>query len=178
MDYRKQEIFFKKAYDLGEKRIVAGYGWPVEVDPQVVKFFNYIKKNLPKGKMLDLGCGQGRHALFFAEQRFESWGIDYINRALEEAKEQAKARRLKNAHFQTMDLLKLNFSKNTFDVVLDWSVLDHIYPTEWKSYLSNVLKVLKMDGYLMLVEFSAKDSRIKDKSKNFAWDKNSYDHYL
>lgn len=130
MDYRKQKMFFKKAYDLGEGRVDAGYGWPLEIDPQLLRFFVYISKAIPKGIVLDLGCGQGRHAIFFAENGFESYGVDYVKRAIDEAKQYAKAKNLKNAHFKIMDVLKLNFPRNYFDVIIDWSVLDHIYPIQ------------------------------------------------
>lgn len=178
MDYRKQKMFFKKAYDLGEKRVGAGYGWPLEIDPQLLRFFVYIKKAVPEGIALDLGCGQGRHAVFFAEHGFESYGVDYIKRAIDEAKQYAKVKNLKKAHFKIMDIFKLNFPSNYFDVIIDWSVLDHIYPTQRKLYLKNILKVLKVGGFSILTEFSANDRRIKDKSKNYAWDRNSYDHYF
>lgn len=178
MDYSKQKKFFKDAYDLGEKRVASSYGWPMEVDPQVVKFHQDIKKEIPTGKVLDVGCGQGRHTLYFAKQGYESYGIDYVKRAIDEANEEARKRKLDNAHFMVMDLLSLDFPKDMFDIVVDWSVLDHIYPTERKTYVENLGKVLKVGGYLLLTEFSADDSRIKDKSKNFSFDRGSYDHYF
>ncbi len=178
MDYSKQKKFFANAYDLGEKRLTSNYGWPIDVDPQIIEFYQDIKNDFAHGKVLDLGCGQGRHALYFAEQGYEAWGVDYVERAINEAAHEAKKRNLHNVHFQVMDLLNLDFPKNTFDVIIDWSVLDHMYPTEWKIYLKNILNVLKVGGYLMLTEFSADDNRIKDKSKNFSFDRGSYDHYF
>jgi hypothetical protein len=56
----KQKIFFKGAYDLGEQRVPAGYGWPMEVDPQQLEFLDTIKQSTSNGKTLDIGCGQGR----------------------------------------------------------------------------------------------------------------------
>jgi len=34
----KQKEFFKKAYALGNDRVPKGYGWPLEIDPQVQVF--------------------------------------------------------------------------------------------------------------------------------------------
>lgn len=178
MNQEKQKKWFKEAYDLGNKRLDAGYGWPLEVDTQLIKFLKIIQKSLHTGKALDIGCGQGRHTIFFAQKGFEAYGIDYVGRAVEEARQSAKEKNLKNAHFMIMDLFKLDFPKNFFDIVLDWSVLDHVKPEEWKLYLNNVLNVLKIGGFLILTEFSANDERIKDKTKNFFEDKNYYDHYF
>lgn len=163
---------------MGEKRFTAGYGWPLSADPEVKRLFKLIKFSRKKVKALDMGCGQGRHTLFFAEQGVEAYGIDYIADSIQEAKEQAISKKLKNTHFQIMDILNLNFPKDFFDIVLDWSVLDHIHPDEWQTYLQNILKVLKIGGYLLLTEFYANDSRIKDKSENYRWDRGSYDHYF
>ena len=178
MNYSSQKTFFKKAYALENKRIEGGYGWPNTVDKQVVKFFNQMKKSVRGGRSLDLGCGQGRHTFFFASQGIDSFGIDYIPQAIEEAQQEARQRKLANAHFSVMNLLKLDFPKHYFDIVLDWSVLDHIYPTDWKKYRQNILRVLKVGGYLMLVEFSAKDSRVASKPRNYKYDRGSYDHYF
>lgn len=178
MDYFKQKQFFSEAYELGEKRLNSNYGWPLKTDPQIIAFHEQISKNIPTGKVLDLGCGQGRHTLYFAEQGYKSYGIDYIKRAIGEAKQEAKKRNLSNAHFQVMDLFNLKFPVSNFDIVVDWSVLDHIYPEEWSRYLNNILKVLKVGGYLILTEFSADDIRVKDKEKNSSFDRGSYDHYF
>lgn len=163
---------------MGEKRVPAGYGWPLKVDPQLKKFLKVIQKSLQSGKALDLGCGQGRHTIFFAQNGFEAYGIDYLERPIKEARELAKKKKLTDAHFKKMDILQLNFPKHSFDIMLDWSLLDHILPKDWDTHLKNILNVLKIGGFLILTEFSANDDRIKDKTKNFSIDRNSYDHYF
>ncbi|MAE43303.1 hypothetical protein CMO93_06010 [Candidatus Woesearchaeota archaeon] len=176
--YKKQKKIFKKAYALGDKRLKAGYGWPLEVDAQLVKFFGYIKKSLSEGNVLDLGCGQGRHTIFFAQKGFNAYGIDYVKRAVDEAKQSAKEKNLKNANFKVMDAFKLDFPKNFFDIIIDWSVLGHIKPEDWNIYLKNILNALKTKGFFILAEFSANDLRIKNKTRNFFEHENHYDHYF
>lgn len=144
-----------------------------------------------QGKVLDLGCGQGRHTIFCAEQGYEAYGIDYVERAIEEAKEKARKKHLTNAHFKVNDVLNLDFPENYFDIIIDWSTLDHIKYTDWPIYLKNILKVLKINGFLILSEFSAKDTRInnetirlyKHKNKPFSnslyfENEHHYDHYF
>jgi 2-polyprenyl-3-methyl-5-hydroxy-6-metoxy-1,4-benzoquinol methylase len=178
MDQNSQKKFFQTAYNLRDERIKKGYGWPLEVDPQLINFMKDIRKSLQSGMALDIGCGQGRHAIYFAEEGFDSYGIDYIESAIEEARQTALDKGIDNVNFEVMDVLKLNFPKDFFNLVLDWSVLDHIKPEDWSIYLSNILKVLKTGGYLILSEFSANDERVKDKEENFYEDDNHYDHYF
>lgn len=177
-NYKKQKKFFKEAYDLGERRLAAGYGWPLKADTQLIKFVEKIQESLSTGTVLDIGCGQGRHAIFCAQKGFEAYGIDYIERAINEAKQSAKKKKLKNANFMVMDVLKLDFPKNFFDVIIDWSVLDHIKPIDWNVYLKNILHILKSGGFSILTEFSANDKEIIDKTKNFIEYENQYDHYF
>jgi len=40
-----------------------------------------------------------------------------------------------------------------FDLVLDWSVLDHIRKKYIKKYMANILSVIKKDGYAIFSEF-------------------------
>lgn len=178
MDFKNQKKFFQEAYDLGEDRLEQGYGWPLEVDPQVVEFLKEIKKTLGTGTALDLGCGQGRHAIYFAQNGFYSYGIDYIERAIQEARQSASEQKIENVCFKTMDIFKLNFPTNFFDIILDWSVLDHLKPKDWHTYLFNISNVLKSGGYLILTEFSINDERVKNKDKNFFEADNHYDHYF
>jgi ubiquinone/menaquinone biosynthesis C-methylase UbiE len=46
-----------------------------------------------------------------------------------------------------MNVFKLDFPTDFFDIVLNWSVLDHIKPGDWNIYLFNILRVLKSGGY-------------------------------
>lgn len=174
---KKQKAFFSNAYNLGENRVAAGYGWPMEIDPQQLKFLAYIKQYLRNGRALDIGCGQGRHTFLLAESGFEAFGIDFLARPILEAREKAREEKNNKVHFEVMDVLELNFPDSYFDVVIDWSVLDHVYPKDWETYLKNVTRVLKKDGFLILTEFSAKDKRITDPVKNFS-DEENYDHFF
>ena len=171
MDYAQQKHWFDEAYSLGEKRLKNGYGWPNKVDDTVQEFLEIIQESIKVNNVLDLGCGQGRHTLFYAKKGFQAYGIDYIKRAIDEA----KASDTKKAHFKVMDILNLDFPESFFDIVLDWSVLDHIKPKDWDKYLKNILKVLKIGGFLILVEFSANDKRVK--GKNY-FESDHYDHYF
>src|SRR4029077_14249142 len=66
------------------------------------------------GRVLDVGCGTGEHALFFASRGHETWGIDFAPVAIEKAKNKAQARNL-SVNFLVGDALKLDKLGKEFD---------------------------------------------------------------
>jgi SAM-dependent methyltransferase len=75
-------------------------------------------------RILDVGCGIGRHALFLARQGFEVLGIDASPSALAEARSQTTPElRLayrQRAYFELEDL-----PANGFGAVIAWNVIYH-----------------------------------------------------
>jgi ubiquinone/menaquinone biosynthesis C-methylase UbiE len=175
MKEKSQKDWFKAMYNLGEERP----GWSLEVDPQIKKSLDeLIGKQVKEGRVLDLGCGQGRHALYCAELGLESYGVDYVERAIKDAQDKAREKQLPNANFKVGDILDLNLPENYFDIVIDSSVLDHIEYTNWKQYMDNLLKVLKVGGFVILSEFSAKDERINKEKQLYEHDEKPYPESL
>lgn len=148
--------FFEQAYKLGDKRIEIGLGWPIKgVGPELKEFFKIIGTALKKGKVLDLGCGEGRISIFFAQNNFESYGLDFAKGAIERAKKFAKEEKVSDkVNFKVGNVLRLPYPDNFFDVAVDWSVFDHIEPENWDLYLQNLLRVLKSGGFYILSVFS------------------------
>jgi SAM-dependent methyltransferase len=65
-----------------------------------------------RGRVLDIGCGAGRHSLYLQEKGFDVWGIDNSPLAVKVC----KLRGLKKVRL--MPLEHLDFKPNTFDTVL------------------------------------------------------------
>jgi len=65
-----------------------------------------------KGRVLDIGCGAGRHSLYLQEKGFDVLGIDNSPLALKVC----KLRGLRKA--KLMPIEELNFPPNSFDTVL------------------------------------------------------------
>lgn len=81
-----------------------------------------------RGSVLDVGCGTGEHALFFAARGHEAWGIDAAPTAIERAKLKMRERGL-TATFVVGDALRLEDLGRTFDAVTD-SGLFHVFADE------------------------------------------------
>jgi SAM-dependent methyltransferase len=65
-------------------------GQPCEPDGWLLK----IKDLLPAGKALDVACGQGRNALYLAEQGMSVTAVDLSGEALEQLRGEAAERKL------------------------------------------------------------------------------------
>jgi cyclopropane fatty-acyl-phospholipid synthase-like methyltransferase len=66
---------------------------PEEPDEILVKAVKLLRKRIAL-KVLDLGCGAGRHVVYMASQTFEAYGVDVSETGLKRTKEKLKANNL------------------------------------------------------------------------------------
>jgi 2-polyprenyl-3-methyl-5-hydroxy-6-metoxy-1,4-benzoquinol methylase len=98
-------------------------------------------------KILDVGCGTGRHSIELSKRGYKMTGIDLSGSQLEKAREKANAQKL-NIDFQKHDARKLPF-ENEFDVAI--MLCEGAFPlmeTDEMNYeiLLNATKSLKNHG--------------------------------
>ncbi len=108
-------------------------------------------------KVLDLGCGNGRHAVFFAEQGFNTYGIDISEEAIKIAKAWLDEKGLK-ADLKVGDIEKLPFKDNSFDLVVLSGSLDHILFSKAKEIMKEVRRVSAPGAYVYVTLRSTEDS--------------------
>lgn len=76
-----------------------------------------IAGDLPAGRALDLGCGEGADAIWLAEQGWSVLGVDVSPTALDRAREDADARGVgARVEFDQHDLCR-TFPAGTFDLI-------------------------------------------------------------
>jgi len=77
--------YFRKAYGTGK------HGWAAEdPSPYAARFLARLKRTIRGGRLLDIGCGEGRHAILAAGLDFKVTAIDYEPSALKRAQRLAK----------------------------------------------------------------------------------------
>jgi cyclopropane fatty-acyl-phospholipid synthase-like methyltransferase len=79
---------------------------PWDIGRPQKEFVELARRGEITGSVLDIGCGTGENALFFAQQGHEVWGIDSTPLPIEKAKEKAAQRGLK-VHFLVLDALHM-----------------------------------------------------------------------
>lgn len=106
-----------------------------------------------KGSILDVGCGTGENALFFANRGHKVTGIDFLAEPINRAKQKATERGLK-ATFLVMDALALKDIPEVFDTIID-SGLFHVFDdNDRRRYVEGLASALKPEGKLFLLFFS------------------------
>lgn len=109
---------------LGRTHITGYEGWPPpeNVLEHLMFFVDFINSHLPKGSILDLGCGDGSIDRLLAEK--------YPNRKITavdlEAHPQWKIRKPKNLTFMKASIHKLPFKPGSFDSIFLKDVLHHL----------------------------------------------------
>ena len=141
--------YFRQAYRTGR------HGWGTEdPSPYAVDFLRRLGGLVSGGRLLDVGCGEGRHAIAAAKIGFEVAAIDYEPLAIRRAKRLARKHRAKGIAFRQGNALDLPFPAGSFDVVLDYGCLHHQRKSAWTAYRANILRVLKPGGFYVLSVFS------------------------
>lgn len=96
------------------------------------------------GKVLDIGCGDGKISSLIRESTgMDVHGVDISETAVERANKRGiKAKPM------DVDKGNLPFSNGSFDAVFCGDLIEHIYDTE--KLLDDIRRVLKGDGYVVL----------------------------
>ncbi|AQQ67986.1 SAM-dependent methyltransferase [Microbulbifer agarilyticus] len=115
----------------------------ITVDPKLLNL-------RPGQRVLDLGCGEGRHAIHFSiTDQVEIFGVDLSAQDLATAAERAQpfaetGQQAGSLQFCVGNALALPFPADHFDVVICSEVLEHI--EDYQGVLGEILRVLKPCG--------------------------------
>ena len=114
---------------------------------------------LPRGTtVLDVGCGIGGSSRILAkEYEFEVTGVTISPKQVQRATELTSQG--VTAKFQVDDALALSFPDNSFDVV--WSIEAGPHMPDKAKYSSEMMRVLKPGGILVVADWNQRDDRQK-----------------
>jgi 2-polyprenyl-3-methyl-5-hydroxy-6-metoxy-1,4-benzoquinol methylase len=108
---------------------------------------------------LDIGCGDGRNSFLVADNNLDVLGFDSAPAAVELANELATLRKKAGVSFRQMDAFDLPKSLGEFDLVIQWSFLEHIFPDQHEMFTEKLSQLTKPGAFVMLSELSTKDTR-------------------
>ena len=106
-----------------------------------------------RGRVLDVGCGTGEHALMAARLGLEAVGIDTAPSAIAIAKGKAQARGVA-ARFLVWNALFLTALGEEFDTVLDCGLFHVFSDEERPPFVQNLAAVIRTGGRYFMLCFS------------------------
>jgi cyclopropane fatty-acyl-phospholipid synthase-like methyltransferase len=113
----------------------------------------YIEEGLLEpGRAIDMGCGNGRNAIFLARHGFSVEGIDCSETAIEWARERA-AQAGVAVSFTTASVFEASLGAGDYDLVYDSGCFHHIAPHRRRQYVDLVVRALRSGGRLGLTCF-------------------------
>ncbi len=137
MKLTKQEKITIKSYDANALEWSNKHLNPSDWKDELKTFNKY----LPKGKVIEFGCGGGRDAKPLSGLGYKYLGTDVSKGFLKEAKKNNP--KLK---FIYKSLYKLDFKQNEFDGFWASAVFLHIPKDRMDLVLKNITKIIRPDG--------------------------------
>ena len=139
--YKAYEDRYKKVHEQGKL-------WEYDIPSSVVLDF-LISNNVKKeGKILDLGCGEGRDAIYLLNRGYNVTAIDYSISAINKCN-QLSNNKYKDC-FKSFDIFQ-DILDDTFDYIYSISVLHMFVLTEHRnSYLNFIYNHLNKNGKALI----------------------------
>jgi SAM-dependent methyltransferase len=105
------------------------------------------------GRVLDVGCGSGEHALFVAAAGADATGVDISPAAIRLATAKARERGL-TVSFRVADCLSLADLHETWDTVVESNVFQVFDESDRARYARSIRSVLLPGGRFVMLCFS------------------------
>ena len=103
--------------------------------------------------ILDIGCGNGDNAIYFASCGFEVTGVDVSPKAIEIAKQKASKAGV-DVTFIALDALEIRTLNKKFDTVIDSALLHNIPSNDREHYVRALSDVCVSKGQFLMLCFS------------------------
>jgi SAM-dependent methyltransferase len=107
---------------------------------------------LDAGRVLEIGCGYGRNAIYLAGLGCVVDAVDFAPQAIEEAKARAEQSG-RTVNFQCASIFDARLDEGAYDLVYDSDCFHHLPPHRRQTYVDLVDRALKPGGAYGLVCF-------------------------
>jgi len=132
----------------------------LEIKEWFSKEIEYLKKNIePNSKILDIGCGFGRHIKILAPFSKEIIGIDNNSGMIQKAKQNLS--NFDNVKLFLQDAKKLDFDDSLFDYVICMTNTFGDFPEIKIDVLKEMKRVCKNNGKIIISVYSEKSLEIR-----------------
>jgi tellurite methyltransferase len=120
----------------------------LDPDPEIVRLSPRMRANQVR-KVLDLGCGVGRHVVYLGQQGFEMHGVDISPAGVERCRKELEQHQLQ-ATVQVADMLAIPYPDQSFDWVLSVQVIYHTTADALQRAIQHVRGKLRPGGFFFV----------------------------
>ncbi|MBC7871394.1 MAG: class I SAM-dependent methyltransferase, partial [Chitinophagaceae bacterium] len=130
--------------------------WGIKPDPLLSD-----QSLLPsQGKVLDLGMGEGRNALFLAMNGYDVTGVDIAPSAVEKCLERAKSMGV-TLVAKVSNLMDIEIEPNNYTLIISTMTLQFLKKSEADTVITRIKQGLQPGGMVYLSMFSTEDPSYK-----------------
>ena len=130
---------------------------PWDVGHPQPSFERLARTGVLAGRVLDVGCGTGEHALLAAACGHEAVGVDLSAHAIERARRKASDRHL-DVRFEVGDALRLEELGEQFDTVLDCGLFHVFDDHDRVRFVRSLAAAVRPGGRYHMLCFSDRQS--------------------
>ncbi len=126
------------------------WGKEGSVEPELPPLADLFASN-NVSTILDLGCGTGRHTIFFTKRGFKVFGFDQSEKAIARAKELLGKEKL-NANLKLWNMIDFPYpyDDSFFSAVISTKVIHHTTKENISKIACEISRITKDGGYLFL----------------------------
>jgi tellurite methyltransferase len=161
-DKTSASAYYDKAYANEE------YYWGLEPSTMCLEVLKYLPPTRPL-KLLDIGCGEGKDAVFFARCGYIVSAFDLSEAGLEKTRQLAEQARVNVRAFRA-NLWHYRLEEN-YDILYSSGVFDYIKPETRDEIMENYKAHVNERGLVAFHTFVEKPFivRAPEKQKNYPW---------
>ena len=130
---------------------------PESPDGIVVDLISILARKRAE-RVLDLGCGAGRHAMYLAESGFKTYGADISDTGLRLTKRRLESRKME-AEIIKCDMKSMPYIQSCFDAVVCVQTIYHQKLKGIQETVSEIHRILKKGGLLLANFHSRRTSK-------------------
>ncbi len=105
-------------------------------------------------RVLDMGCGAGRHLALLTESGHDAVGLDYSRAGLRHARASGAGPRVAQA-----PMAALPFRDGAFDAAVAWGVVNYATPEGLQAAIDELRRVVRPGGHCLVVTRGTGDTR-------------------
>lgn len=130
-----------------------------QVDNLEQKLVSELISNIPRGPMLELGCGTGHWTDFFIREGFQLTGVDISEPMLQIARSKSI-----KADFIQADVLDLPFAEESYNLISAITMLEFV--SDQEQALESIYRTLKPGGWFIAGCLNAESVLGKNKAQD------------